>query len=150
MNFEELLNNKKIERVEKEEFDAEASLKDVHSAKNNFEAEDYNWAVAIAYNAVLRVSRSFMQSLGFRATGKEHHKNTFEFLRQTGFNEETIDYFDNIRKLRNEFVYEFIENATQESAEEVILKAEDFVQEIRTFVQKIRTKKEKENEKRWS
>jgi len=139
MNFEDLLNKNKIEKVEKEQFSEEASMKDIASAENNFKSEDFDWAVAIAYNAVIRAGRGVMQELGFRAIGKEHHKNTFEFLRKTGFNEELVDYFDNIRKLRNEFVYNFVENATKESAEETISKAKDFVQEIRTFVQEIRT-----------
>ena len=67
------------------------------------------------------------------------HKIIFEFLREANFDESLIDYFDNIRKLRNNFLYEFKESSTKESAEETILKAEDFVQKIRTFVQKIRT-----------
>jgi uncharacterized protein (UPF0332 family) len=139
MNFEILLNSKKIEKVEKEQFEEETSLKDIISAKHSYDSGDYDWSVAIAYNSVLRAARKFMQELGFRPIGKEHHKNALEFLRVAGFNEELIDYFDNIRKLRNEFVYGSIENATKDNAKETILKAEDFVQEIRTFVQEIRT-----------
>ena len=139
MNFEELLNKNRIESVEKKQFDEGGAIKDLESAKNSFSSGDYDWSCAIAYNSVLRIGREFMQELGFRPIGKEHHKNVFEFLREAGFKEELINFFDNVRKLRNNFLYEFVESATKESAEEIISRAEEFVQEIRTFVQEIRT-----------
>ncbi|MBS3163620.1 HEPN domain-containing protein [Candidatus Woesearchaeota archaeon] len=143
MNFKELLDSKRIEEVEKEEFNADLAEKDIKSAEHNFSSEDYNWAVSIAYNAVLRASRSFMFHLGYRPIGKEHHKNVFEFLRKTGFDIELVDYFDNIRKARNQFVYGEIESASRENAKEVIIDmAGKFVLKIRTFVLKIRTGKE--------
>lgn len=140
MNFKELLNEEKIERVEKEEFDDALAKKDVESAKHSLDSGDYDWALSIAYNAVLRVARSLMFQLGYRPVGKEHHRNVFEFLRKTEFDKGLIDYFDNIRKKRNKFVYGVIEGTSEENAKEIIVKAEKFVQEIRTFVHKIRTK----------
>ena len=140
MNFKELLNENKIERVEKEEFDDSLAEKDLETAKHNLDSGDYDWALSIAYNAVLRVARSFMFHLGYRPIGKEHHKNVFEFLRKTEFDKELADYFDNIRKKRNKFVYGIIEGTSKENAKEVIDKAEIFVHKIRTFVHKIRTK----------
>jgi uncharacterized protein (UPF0332 family) len=139
MNFKELLNERKIERVEKEEFDDSLALKDIESAKHNLNSGDYDWALSIAYNAVLRVARGFLFHLGYRPIGKEHHKNVFEFLKKTEFDKEIIDYFDNIRKKRNKFVYGIIEGTSEENAKEVINKAEKFVLKIRTFVLKIRT-----------
>ncbi|MBS3071661.1 HEPN domain-containing protein [Candidatus Pacearchaeota archaeon] len=139
MDFEELLNANKIERVEKEEFDSSFAEKDIDSAKNSFDSEDYDWALSIAYNAVLRASRSLMSFLGYRPIGKEHHKNVFEFLRKTKFDETLVDYFDSIRKKRNKFIYGVIESTSKENADVVISKAEDFVHKIRTFVHKIRT-----------
>lgn len=139
MNFKELLNEGKIEKIEKEKFDDNLALKDVESARHNLDSRDYDWALSIAYNAVLRAARSFMFHLGYRPIGKEHHKNVFEFLRKTGFDKELIDYFDNIRKKRNKFVYGIIEGTSKENAKEIIEEADKFVQEIRTFVQEIRT-----------
>lgn len=141
MNFKELLDNRKIEEVEKEDFDDSLAKKDIESARHSFDSKDYDWAMSIAYNAVLRASRSFMFSLGYRPIGKEHHKNVFEFLRIAGFDESLADYFDSIRKKRNKFVYGIVEDSSEENAREVIAKAEEFVQKIRTFVQKIRTHK---------
>ncbi len=104
MNFRELLNNKKIEKVEKEKFDVDLAEKDIRSAEHSFNSEDYDWAISIAYNAVLRSGRNFMFYLGYRPIGREHHKNVFEFLRKAGFDKELTDYFDNIRKEINLFM----------------------------------------------
>ena len=139
MNYKRLLDEKKIEIVEKEQFSIGLAEKDLNSAKNSSSSGDYDWAISIAYNSVLRASRSFMQSLGFRVIGKEHHKNVFEFLRESGFDEELVDFFDGIRKRRNSFLYGVLEGASEKDAEEVILAAENFVHKIRTFVHKIRT-----------
>ena len=141
MNFERLLVAKKIEVVEKGEYSEVGAVKDIASAEDNFKCANYDWSVAIAYNAVLRAARGLMQAYGFRPVGREHHKNVFEFLRECGFDEALIDYFDNIRRLRNNFLYEFMETATKESAEESISKAKEFVRKIRTHVRQIRTRK---------
>lgn len=140
MNFKKLLDEGKIEKVEKEEFDDSLAKKDLESAKHSLAAEDYDWALSIAYNAVLRAARGLMFHLGYRPTGKEHHKNVFEFLRKTNFEIELINYFDGIRKKRNNFVYGIVEGTSERDAKEVISKAEEFVHKIRTFVLKIRTK----------
>ncbi|MEK6886875.1 MAG: HEPN domain-containing protein [Nanoarchaeota archaeon] len=144
MNFKELLDKKKIEKVEKEEFDDSLAKKDIESARHNFNSGDYSWALSIAYNGVLRAARSFMSHLGYRPIGKEHHKNVFEFLRETEFDKELIDYFDNIRKRRNNFVYGVFDGISEDNAKEVLKEAEEFVLKIRTLVREIRTK-ENEN-----
>lgn len=143
MNFENLLRNKKIEEIEKENFDDASSNSDINSAENSFKAKDFAWASAIAYNAVLRVSRSLMQSLGYRAIGKEHHKNTFEFLRELRFNEDLVNYFDRIRIKRNKFLYGDVDEISEENAKEVLEGAKKFVLEIRTFVLNNRTEVKK-------
>lgn len=139
MSLERLWKDGKIDRVEKEKFDSSSAEKDLLAAKRNFESGDYEWAMSIAYNAVLRAARSLMAQMGYRAVGKEHHKATFEFLREAGLDKSLVDYFDAIRKKRNAFIYGDIETTSKENAMETLSKANFFVQKIRTFVQKIRT-----------
>ncbi len=142
MKFEELLEDKKIEKLnEKQEIDFSLSESDINSAKNSFLSKDFDWALNIAYNSVLRAGRGVLGFFGFRVIGKEQHKRVFEFLRETDLNEDLIDYFDKIRIKRNQNVYDVPEEVEEEFAEEVIKKAEEFVQEIRTFVHKNRTGK---------
>lgn len=42
MNFKELLNKKKIEKIEKEEFDDTLAEKDIISARHNLDSGDYD------------------------------------------------------------------------------------------------------------
>ena len=141
MNSEELLNEKKIERVESRTFDSKPAEQDLEFAKNGLITRNYNRVMSIAYESVLRIGNRLMNFLGYRSIGKEHHKNTFEFLRTVNVDPDLIDYFDNIRKKRNDFIYRDVENISREEAEDIIKRAEEFVQKIRTFVQKIRTEK---------
>lgn len=58
---------------------------------------------------------------------------------EVDFDKDLIDYFDNVRKRRNSFVYGIVEGASKEYAEYTLHLAENFVQKMRTFVQKMRT-----------
>ena len=139
MSLKELLDKRKIEKVEKSEFDVSRAISDLKSAAHSLEYGDFDWTLSIAYNAVLRVSRTFMFSLGYRSIGKEHHKNVFLFLKELGVNPSLVNYFDNVRKKRNKFIYDIFEGTSKESAEKVLKKAKKFVQDIRTIVQENRT-----------
>lgn len=141
MSFERLLNDKKIEIIEKTEFKSESFEKSMEFANKGMETENYDEILSLVYNNILKVCNKLMNLLGYRAIGKEHHKNTFEFLKQIKLNQEFVNYFDDIRKKRNDFVYRDISNVSKEEAQEVIEKAKIFVHEIRTFVHKNRTRK---------
>ncbi|PIN77059.1 hypothetical protein COV15_03215 [Candidatus Woesearchaeota archaeon CG10_big_fil_rev_8_21_14_0_10_34_12] len=139
MSFESLLNEKKIERVEKREFIADSAERSIEFAKTGIETGNYDEVMSIAYNAVFRLGTQLMNFMGFRAVGQEHHKNMFEFLIQARLDDDLVYFFDNIRKKRNDFIYRNIEAISKEEAEDILDRAEYFVQKIRTFVQKIRT-----------
>lgn len=140
MNFGELLKNKIIEKLnKKQEPDFSSAEKDIDAAKDVFLSGHFDWALNIAYNAVLLSSRELMFSIGYRPIGKEHHKSVFEFLKETNFEPDLVGYFNKIRVIRNNNIYGEADSITEVLAEETIQKAEEFVQKIRTFVQKIRT-----------
>lgn len=144
MNFEELLNNKKIQKVEKEEFDSEIAERDIKTSKENLDLKNFDWALVIAYNAVLQAGRKLMFSMGYRPIGSAKNKVVFDFLKILEIDEDLTDYFDSIRKTRNSTVYDLTGNVTETMAEEVIEQAEVFVRKIRTFVQKNRTEDDKD------
>jgi len=139
MNFEKLLDDKKIEKVEKTNLDLDIVNKDLEFAKKGLETNNYDRVMATAYEGILRAGNKLMNFLGYRAIGKEHHKNLFDFLRKLKINQDLVEYFDKVRKKRNDFIYRDIERILKQEAEEIISNAEEFVQEIRTFVQKNRT-----------
>lgn len=146
MKFDKLLKENKIQKVEKTEFDSKLAEKDLEFAEKGLETENYNRVMAVAYEGVLRAGNKLMNFMGYRTIGKEHHKNTFEFLKEIDFDEELVNYFDNIRKKRNDFIYRDVEGILEEEAKDIIEKAREFVQKIRTFVQKIRTRDNLKNE----
>ena len=144
MRFEELLKSNKIEKVEKSDFSLNLVKKDLEFSEEGMKTKNYDRVMSIAYEAVLRAGMRLMAFLGYRAIGKEHHRNIFEFLRCLKINQELVDYVDKIRKKRNNFLYRDVELISEKEAEEIIRKAKEFVQEIRTFVQEIRTRGENE------
>jgi uncharacterized protein (UPF0332 family) len=141
MKFGKLLELNKIEKVERTGFSSALAEKDLEFAKKGMEIKNYDRVMSVAYESVLRAINNLMNSLGYRAIGGEHHKNAFEFMKETNINSELVSYFDRVRRRRNDFVYQDVEVVSKEEAEQIIAKAEEFVQEIRTFVQKKRTGK---------
>lgn len=140
MNFERLLNENKIEKIEKKEFELDLAERDIKAAKDNIYSQNFDWVLSIAYNAVLQAGRALMFYLGYRPKGNNQHKTVFEFLEETGFDQDIIFYFNRIRKTRHIAVYDQIDTVSKETAEETVRKAEEFVRKLRTFVQKLRTK----------
>jgi uncharacterized protein (UPF0332 family) len=141
MSYEKLLAESKIGRITKKEFDLALPERDLETAKHNLDAGDYDWALSIAYNAVLQAARAMMFHLGYRPQGGEQHKTVFEFLRASGFDREMTNYFDSIRKTRHLAIYDVADTVSESMASEAITEAKDFVLKIRTFVLKIRTNK---------
>ena len=97
MNLERLSEEDKIEKIEKKEFNASLAERDLKAAKDNFNDKNYDWALSIAYNAVLQAARALMFSLGYRAKGKNQHKTVFEFLETLELDQDLADYFDSIK-----------------------------------------------------
>jgi len=140
MSYENLLNSGKIKKVEKSEADFSLSERDLISAKRNFDFKDFDWAFNIAYNSVLQASRTLMFFLGYKTSGGEQHKSVFEFLYETsGISKNHVEFFDKVRKKRDNIVYRDAFTIGEKEARELIDMADIFVQEIRTFVQNIRT-----------
>ncbi|MBU2504140.1 MAG: HEPN domain-containing protein [Nanoarchaeota archaeon] len=139
MNLEKLLSDGKIEKTEKTEFDFSRIENDLKAAQDALNSGNFEWAMSIAYNAVLRSGIYLMNFLGYRAVGKEHHKNTFLFLGECDLNKSFVEYFDKVRVRRNNFIYRSEVETSEEEAKEIVEKAKEFVQEIRAFVPKIRT-----------
>lgn len=135
------MEQNKIEKIEKKDFDASLAERDLKAAKNNFDSANFDWALSIAYNAVLQAARSLMFFLGYRPKGKNQHKTVFEFLEETKLDKDLVYYFDSIRKTRHIAVYDEAGYVSADSAKEAIEQAEVLVHKIRTFVHKIRTDK---------
>jgi len=91
--------------------------------------QDADWALSIAYNAVLRSARALIFSKGFRPASHEGHKNTFAFLRIVATDEERplITYFDRVRVKRHQALYDAEPRTSKTEAETLIRHARDFL-----------------------
>lgn len=133
MSIDELLRERRIHRQKASADDiralTERAEEDLASAVHMLE-QDSGWALSIAYNAVLRVSRALTLARGFRPSSHEGHKNTFAFLRAIADENQAqlISYFDRIRVRRHRAVYDTEARTSRTEAKTLIEKAREFIE----------------------
>jgi uncharacterized protein (UPF0332 family) len=141
MKYDELLRSGRVhrEKVSQREIHQalERAARDLRTARKIL-AEDWDWAFAVAYNAVLQASRAFMFAQGYRPASAEGHKNTFLFMRaamgrQSG---DLIAYFDRMRTKRNQAIYDVAGLITETEARDLMSRATQFVALIRGKLRK--------------
>jgi uncharacterized protein (UPF0332 family) len=141
MSLEDLLRDRKIEKVVGSDKLAKDSLRlakrDIASARRNFEAQDYDWCLAIAYNAMLQAGKALMLSKGYRAAGQYKHVAVIEFTHEVfgvELTEKLIDIFNRLRKKRHRVVYEDVGTVSEEEARRAIEWAREFVSKIENII----------------
>ena len=136
MTYDELLKARRIHREKVSQGEVHRALeraeRDLKTAREIMD-KDWDWGFAVAYNAVLQVSRAYMFAQGYRPASAEGHKNTFAFMRLAmGENyEELITYFDRMRNKRNRAIYDVAGLITETEARNLLAKAAEFVALIR-------------------
>ena len=109
------------------------SKRDMKVAMDLFEKEDYDWAYAICYNAILQAGRAFMFSKGFRPKGSAKHVSVIEFLSEEFEKElgrEVIFKINKMRKKRHLAVYEQVEIITREDVLGALEVAKKFIDKV--------------------
>jgi len=111
--------------------------RDIKTAKNVFEDKDYDWSLAIAYNAMLQAGRALMFSEGYRPKGKYKHVAVIEFVKSRfkEFAEQTLFTFNKTRKKRHIAVYEQVDIVSKEEARNVLNWAEKFVNKAKEILE---------------
>lgn len=136
MNFKNYIEQGKLKRI-KPKIDQVKRLikrakKDLETGENilNFDKE---WAYTIAYHSMLRGARALLLYNGLRPSGEGQHKTVVEIsgiLLGKDFSE-LIDKFDRMRRIRSDFIYEYIDLSLEESkialrsAKELVSKIEE-------------------------
>ena len=93
---------------------------------------DYDWAFAVAYNAVLRSSIAYMAQCGFRPANRNKHYNTFRFMKQALSDQpELASRLQRFRKKRNTTVYESVGAVGETEVRDIIAFAPLYVDMIR-------------------
>jgi len=91
--------------------------------------EDHDWALSIAYNAMLQAARALMLHHGFRPAGEGQHVTVIGFLRLALAEEAQplVGLMDRLRRKRNISVYDAAGTISATEATQAVESAEDFV-----------------------
>jgi len=142
MSLERLLKDRVVEKTFPNKNLALKILKlakrDLKTAKYTLKNEDYDWSLAIAYNAMLQAGRSLMFSKGYRPYSQYKHVAVIQFVHEVFGKEITdrmVDVFNRMRKKRHRVVYEEPGIVSEDEAENAIRFAEEFVNKVSEIVE---------------
>ncbi|MFH1221771.1 MAG: HEPN domain-containing protein [Candidatus Micrarchaeota archaeon] len=137
MNLSELLRKEMIEKVEADKKQAGELFvhaeKDLKVAEDNFKINNYDWSLAIAYNAMLSAGRALMAVMGYRAKMEAHHLAVVQFCAAVMPAESTqlIAAFNRYRARRHEVVYGETETVGKDEAKRALDNAMTFLKKIK-------------------
>jgi len=141
-NLGELLRNRMIEAVTSSRKDVEDTFKvaerDIGVSKDMLAKGHNDWALNIAYNAMLQAGRALMLSRGFRSIGDAKHLAVVEFVKGEYSSQvpaQSLYVFDKTRKKRHRAVYEQVGTVSSSEAQTVITNAEEFVKAVKQILQ---------------
>ena len=137
MSLEELLRDNTIRRISPDTALATRALKrtsrDIATAKTLIQNGDFDWALAIAYNAMLSAGRALMFNQGYRPSSTEGHVAVIKYL-QVVLGSETdnrlVTILNGMRKKRHRIVYEEMDVVSEDEAKRAAKWAEEFVEKI--------------------
>jgi uncharacterized protein (UPF0332 family) len=137
--YEDLIEKKLIERtpIYKDEIWhlKDAAQKDIETAKFLIRINS-DWALNIAYSALLRISLALMYDEGYRPKGEAKHKVVVEFLREKlgrKFREE-LERIDDLRRKRNRMIYHASDVASEYEVKETIEFAKEFINRVSKLI----------------
>jgi len=110
--------------------------RDMKAAADNLGDENYDWSLAIAYNAMLTAGRSLMVFKGYYPVSEAHHLAVVQYcaaILRSGSGE-LVKAFNRYRIRRHDVVYGETGSVGKEEAKRAIGNARLFVDEIRKRV----------------
>lgn len=129
-----------IQKIEPSKSAAKGMLsladRDLKSAEDSLRAGNFDWAYAIAYNAMLQAGRGLMFCNGFRPKGDHGHISVVKFIagEMPLESHSFVSIFDRMRIKRHAVVYEHRDVVPKEEAERAIENARKFVSRIRSLI----------------
>lgn len=141
MSLDELLRDRIIQRIRPNKKIAKRNLRiasrDLRAAKHLLAEENYDWALSIAYNAMLQAGRALMFLKGFRPSTQFGHIAVVRYLRVAfgeQLTERIIDVFDQMRRKRHRAVYEAVDIVSRNEAQNATKWASEFVNKVKEVV----------------
>ncbi len=110
--------------------------RDLKAAADSLSSENFDWAYAISYNAMLQAGRGLMFSKGFRPKGDHGHISVVKFIASEIPLESysLASIFDRMRMKRHTILYEHTDIVTKDEAERAIENAKKFVGKIKSLI----------------
>jgi uncharacterized protein (UPF0332 family) len=107
--------------------------RDVKTATDNFKNNNYDWTLAIAYNAMLSAGRALMAAKGYMPVAEAHHLAVVQFCAAVlpADSGDLAVVFNRYRVKRHDIVYEGTGIVGAGEAENAIKNAKLFVQKIK-------------------
>jgi len=142
MSLEELLRKGTVKRIAPNARLSGISLakarRDIGASGTLYEKGEYDWSLAISYNAMLGAARALMYIRGYRPSSSDGHLAVIKFLEATPIDEETAKYtaiMDRLRKKRHRLVYEEYDVVTEKEARQALMWAEQFLERIKKILE---------------
>ena len=137
MSLDELLRNRIIGRIKPNRDAALNSIKraarDIQTAKTLISTSQFDWSLAVSYNAMLAAGRALMLDKGYRPSSTEGHLAVVQFLTiMLGVETDNrmVLIMNGMRKKRHRIVYEEMDIVSLNEAEQAVKWAEEFVELI--------------------
>jgi uncharacterized protein (UPF0332 family) len=141
VNLTELLKKHLIEKVDPDENLSKELLtnaeRDLKAAEDNLNMKHTDWALAIAYNAMLSAGRALMAKKGYRAVAESHHIAVVQFCAAVLPTDSTalVAAFNRYRVRRHDVIYGEAESVGFDEARKAIDNAKKFVQKIKEIIE---------------
>ena len=107
--------------------------RDVETAKTLIASSQYDWSLAVSYNAMLAAGRALMFDKGYRPSSTEGHLAVVQFLTIT-LGAETgnrlVLIMNGMRKKRHRIIYEEMDIVSLKEAKQATDWAEEFIELI--------------------
>lgn len=137
MNLSDLLKKDLVRRTEPDKTRAKELLatadRDIKVAVDNLEKENYDWALAIAYNSMLSAGRALMAFKGYIPVSEAHHLAVVQFCAAVLPVESSslANTFNRYRVRRHDVIYGEAGSVGKDEAENSVEKAKLFLKKIK-------------------
>lgn len=147
MSYERFLRDNLVKKQKPDFKQIAAQLKRANRDIETAEAVmlvDLTWAYTITYHAMIRASRALMFAKGYLPTAKRTHKTIIEFTKLLMGDEydNLIRRFNRMRRQRHDFIYDSINDITNQEVKSSIETAKKLIKEITNLVAKENPQKE--------
>ena len=141
MSLDELLRDKIIHKINPGQRLAGRALlrarRDIATAGTLIGSGEFDWSLAIAYNAMLSAGRALMFSRGYRPSSTDGHVAVVRFLHAVlgaEASDRMVMAMNGLRKKRHVIVYEEIGVVSEDEARQAVRWAEEFVNKMETMI----------------